>query len=73
MTLWRAQPCGCEQRVSVGQKRDKLCEHGHVFVSERAKGSSAQGALGREPNRAPAWVELAPVGPTEKTKLRVVV
>jgi hypothetical protein len=39
MTLWKTD-CGCTQEVTIGQKRQRLCDHGHLFVSERAASSS---------------------------------
>lgn len=31
MTLRIAYPCGCRQDAGMGQRRDKLCQHGHLF------------------------------------------
>lgn len=39
--IWTAQPCGCTQEIYGGMKREKVCEHGHSFESEKAKGADA--------------------------------
>lgn len=36
MTTWIAQPCGCKHAPALGAKRDRVCEHGYVFQSEKA-------------------------------------
>jgi HNH endonuclease len=38
--LWTAQPCGCTSTPVMGVKRPRFCEHGHLFVSERASATS---------------------------------
>jgi hypothetical protein len=40
MTDWIAQPCGCTQTVGIGQKREKLCEHRHVFAKVDGDGKA---------------------------------
>jgi hypothetical protein len=33
---WKAKPCGCEVEIYAGQKREKLCDHGNVYLPEKA-------------------------------------
>lgn len=61
--IWTAQPCGCTQEVYNGQKREKVCEHGYIYVSEKAKASTPGSSMSRsQPDRdwtdARAKVEL---------------
>jgi hypothetical protein len=36
MTTWIAQPCGCKHIPALGAKRERVCEHGYLFQSEKA-------------------------------------
>jgi hypothetical protein len=50
MTLWKTD-C-CTQEVFAGHKREKLCEHGHLFVSEKAGGGTGKSfKTASEPDR----------------------
>jgi hypothetical protein len=51
MANYRAHPCGCTVEVFIGQKRDKLCEHGHLFEKLRSDGPG-QPPRRRSPGRS---------------------
>jgi hypothetical protein len=58
---WKAHICGCEIEIYNGQKRPKVCSHGNVYVSEKAKGSSPRSSMKQsEPKRewAPARTKV---------------
>lgn len=42
--LWTAQPCGCAFDSVMGRKRPRKCEHGNLFLSEKAAST-----VGRRP------------------------
>lgn len=52
MTTWKAQPCGCKQDIVIGVKRERVCEHGYIFQSEKAaKPQRRKSAKRSEPKR----------------------
>lgn len=53
MTTWIATSCGCTQEPAFGAKREKLCDHGNLFVKE-GQGSKPRKALKRTQRRETA-------------------
>jgi len=52
MTTWIAQPCGCKHAPALGAKRERVCEHGYIFQSEKVASKPRRRSMQRkEPKR----------------------